>query len=63
MNVSRVNYHVYFQIQLCSPFGASDAVRAGIADFAWAAQGYTQDKFPLSSVVGLPCFTPNKEDK
>lgn len=59
MTDSRVNYHVYFQNQLCSPVGASDAVRAGIADFTWAAQGYTPGKFPLTSVVELPFLIPN----
>lgn len=59
MTDDRVNYHVYFQNQLCSPVGASDAVRAGIADFTWAAQGYTPGKFPLTGVVELPFLIPN----
>jgi TRAP-type C4-dicarboxylate transport system substrate-binding protein len=59
MTDGRVNSNVYFQNQLCSPIESSDAVRAGIADFSWAVQGYTPGKFPLSSVVELPFLIPN----
>jgi len=54
----RITYTVYFQNQLCSPVEYSDAVRAGIGDFAWAIHGYTPGKFPLSTVMELPFLIP-----
>lgn len=54
----RVTYTVYFAGQLCSPPESADAVRAGIADFSWAVQGYSPGKFPLSSVMELPFLIP-----
>ena len=54
----RVTYTPYFPGQLCSPPEAADATRGGIVDFTWTCQGFTPDKFPLSSVLELPFLVP-----
>jgi len=54
----RVTATPYFAGQLCSAPESADATRAGIVDFTWFCQGFTPDKFPLSSVMELPFLIP-----
>jgi len=50
----KIDIEVFPNMQLGGPVEHYDMVRRGTADLAWILHGYTQDRFPLTTLFEIP---------